>query len=386
MPLSKRSTAYSCPSRARAVALGLQRKPFSDRHYLVLGAGLGDAWLDAGAFDSLLEGLDEYEVARRLRQAGLIDLVVPTFKAFRRSVNWAMSIAAWRDRHTNIPNVDTYIRAVAELRIGEEKGLPPVELLDLLPCALEANALTVKLSPEQWAEVLRDAAKRVSRLRGFLPLVQTAVRVAIRTSGLDPNGICDPRIAASLQIVESGPDFIAAAEFLAVEEKLQLVQAKANAAEDVVLQAKRIVCDQLCEARQSGRRKNCKARQSSSVTEVFHDCLARLVQEQRGAAEDLLFADRDRLLAKVVRKLAPTAAIRSGLVDGQSADEALAQRLRAIELPEFVLLADCVLHSDTVESAAARWLTFAQSQPRATQAKKCDRSRPSSGVEKWKNS
>ena len=137
MPLSKRSTAYSCPSRARAVALGLQRKPFSDRHWLgapfyedrngqprilaLLHLAISDSDLQrptrveqyaAKAIDSLLRqaraGTTEDEV--HFANQGLIVVTMPgdflTHRGSYRTFHEALRLEEGRDCKSRVAFID----------------------------------------------------------------------------------------------------------------------------------------------------------------------------------------------------------------------------------------------------------------------------------------
>ncbi len=270
-----------------------------------------------------------------------------------------MKLADWRAAHCSIQGVDDFIKPVAELRLDADYPYLPPTLLDLLPCHVEDGCTSVALPAEKWAAILTNVAQQTSSAKGIEALVETAVRVTLRNAGIDPNSLGDPRVAEALQIIQNGPAFISTAEFLTVAEKAELTIAEANAPANVVLRAKEMVCEHLCRKRANPGSKGLQAEGISlkgSIADMFQACVQKLLLEQQEAKQEALFADREGLFQVVLDRLAKSAAIHDGIVDDRPACDILAERLRSLPQPEFVLLAAAMLGSQAVDSAARRWL------------------------------
>jgi hypothetical protein len=155
-------------------------------------------------------------------------------------------------------------------------------------------------------------------------------------------------VTQALQIIDDGPDFIREANFLTLVEQVQLVMAEADAPEETVMQAKRMVVDHF-RAKHVGK----KSALAGSVDVVFNACLESLLRGQKMVADDELFSNPARLLDAVVAKFAVAKQLNKAVIAGRPATEVLAERLCAMSPPEFALLAAVLLGSD---DPARRWI------------------------------
>ena len=125
--------------------------------YLCLPKPLGDKWLDAGGVDDLFNSFPKgtpLDLAERLRpivEHGLADLVSSKIFEFRCSLDYVLEVAEWLDSHLNLIAAEQFARILAD------RGLP-VDLLDGLPCQCTDAGVEVLISPQDWEEILDDAA------------------------------------------------------------------------------------------------------------------------------------------------------------------------------------------------------------------------------------
>lgn len=163
-------------------------------------------------------------------------------------------------------------------------------------------------------------------------------------AGIDPADAYGPEVGEALQFLDTAPEYIRTADFLSLVERLRLTTATADAPAEIVLRAKEMAVTYLRRVRTDAGTDDSAilgedALPNASVITVFEACVQRLLDDQRMAEADKLFADHDRLLDAVLAKLATSELVNGSLVAGRPAAEVLAERLRAMPPPEFALLA-----------------------------------------------
>lgn len=329
------------------------------RCYLELPEQIANKWLDAGAdkddLDRICNGR-HYELGDAIIDAGLADLLEPTPSGFCRSLEYAVALCQWRKQYQGIEGINKYIRPLAELHL-------PVWLLDELPCAAADKGARVCTTPKEWATILKSAASHAENGADLQASVQSGVRLALGRKKIDIAEVLGPQVAEQLQLLQSAPKFILEAYHMSLEEQCELAAvADDGLPEGVILRAKEMVCDQLRRQRSGGKaNSNGKTRRRAaaadeSVVAVFRECLQRVRQEEALAEEENLFADQDRLAEVIRDKLSEAAALDGVTVDDRPAAEMLAERLDALDWPEYFVLATAVLHTDALDIAASRWL------------------------------
>ncbi len=338
--------------------------------YLELPAEIRDTWLDAGGDMAAFNGSDVSGLLKPIIESGLANTVTPTKKEFRRSLKYASELAQWRGEHADLNGVDEYLQPLAHLRL-------PARLLNCLPYQNVDGVARVVLPPETWADILQEAVDKICDDEGILlvdrtsdnafngksllPYVQAAIHVALRKVGIDPGDCFGPYVALGLEIVADGPDFIREATFLNLGEQLALVHAEADVPKEIVSQAKRMTVGHFKQQRTGEilgdpvpELKTIPS--GASVENVFEFCVAVLVHREHTAEAVRLLADRDRLLDVVLGVLAQSEAVHAGVVGDRPAREVLAERLKSLAPPEFVLLAATLLTGHSVDIAAHQWL------------------------------
>ena len=321
--------------------------------YLRLPADWRNTWLDAGGSLESLKAVrgNISQITGPISAAGLAYVIDSDMLRFRQSLRLAVELGEWRWAHRDIEQIDAYIRPLAELRVGRLGFYVPAEVMDLLPCEIRGDKVTALITPEVWETILRNAASHANDPRGLSALVQSGVRTALRKAGVDLSRVCGPEVAEAVQIIQGAPDFIRDADFLSLDEQMRLATATADASASVIQRAKEMSVEQLRINRTSAG--NEKPLFTGSVDAIFKACLEHILREQPVAELDKLFADRVRLLEAVLAKVGASKSVNGNLVDGRPAAEVLAERLRAMEPPEFALLAAGLLGSP---DPARRWI------------------------------
>ncbi len=147
-----------------------------------------------------------------------------------------------------------------------------------------------------------------------------------------------------------------------VREKGVIDTSRPVAHEEVILRAKKAACEQIRQSRSqhTGKGKGKKIHHSiapgQSVETVFVEQWDRIEQEGQRAEDDELFADSERLIHVVLKRLGESMALRDVSIEGRPAIELLAERLDALDWPEFFLVALFVINAPSVEAASERWL------------------------------
>jgi hypothetical protein len=245
---------------------------------------------------------------------------------------------------------------------------PPADALDCLPCKVINGSVEVLLSAEEWAKILRKAAARMSNPKRLCSRVRHGVVAALKAAGIDLTDVYGPEMVQTLQIVESAPACIRKADFLSLDEQVWLATATATAPEEIVLRAKELTCEHIQKDRQDREMPSRKSRPAevattSSVEVTFKVCVERLIQEKQAAEEDELFADRDRLLAAVIDKLASAKPFSKAIVEDRPAKQVLKKRLQSLAPAEFEMLAAAVLRAESVVPMTLRWLKAVGGRP-----------------------
>lgn len=325
--------------------------------YLDLGDDLRDKWFDAGHELRKLDGLFEaspHQLRLPISESGLGYVVESSYKRFRPSLEFALALAAWSEEHKAVQGVDDYIRPVSELRIGDDRDFPPVELPNLLPCHREDGCATVALPADKWASILCDAAGRAADEDGLVALVEKGVRVALKQAGVDPGEVLGPDVAEAMQILSNAPACIREADMLTLDEQAWLATVEVKAADDVVATAKELACDYI-QRQRSGSGNNHDDYIDGGIDDVLRHFVDRLLHERDESVLDKFFADREQLIATTLVKFAECRSSKV-VVGDQLASNLLASRLRALPDPELALLAASVLQLPRLDDAAARWL------------------------------
>ena len=184
----------------------------------------------------------------------------------------------------------------------------------------ERRVAKVLISADQWTEILQDAAARTSKSDRFYTLVRRVCWPACRRAGIDPADAYGPEIGEALEVIDAGPECIRTADFLSLKERLWLATFQVDAPEEVVLHAKQMAVDHFRRLRVDADDPKCRDQDglpNGSVTAVFEANVRRLLDEQRMAEADKLFADHDRLLDTVLAKLATCKSVNGSLVAGR---------------------------------------------------------------------
>jgi hypothetical protein len=161
-------------------------------------------------------------------------------------------------------------------------------------------------------------------------------------------------LAEAVAVIDKSPVFLRSADFLRVEEKSELALAEADASDEIILRAKQMAVDHFRRLRDNDPAEGSDdgGLPSGSVTRVFQACVKRILDDQRAAKLDSMFADPDRLFAAVLAKLKASKSLSDAVVAGHPVAEVLAERLKTVPPPEFALLAAALLDADP----AKRWL------------------------------
>ena len=331
------------------------------RFYRELPDSVRDAWLDGGgdlhAFDDI-QGFSSGRLAYEINTIKLGKYLDGRPWHFRQSVERLAQLCRWCSRHRALEGYRDYVASVAELHL-------PAWVLDLLPCESDGESAAPLLKPDQWHRILKSAKPRAKKEAALEHLVAADIRVALRDAGIKPESVLGPDVAEALQILKSAPDFIRAASHLSLNEQRALAELDVVEDEQFVMEAKRLTCEWLRLVREDASEQDQKRLldvepTSNSVTDVFLACLAHLRCEQVAAIEDALFSNQEELLARVLEILGDTRAIRGGVIGDRPAAEVLAERLDAIDWPEFHLVAAGVFSGMSAENAGRRWLEALQ--------------------------
>jgi hypothetical protein len=334
------------------------------RLYRELPDSMRDAWLDGGgdlcAFDDV-QGFSSSQLAYEINTIKLGKYLDGRPWHFRQSVERLAQLCRWCSRHRALEDYRDYVASVAELHL-------PAWVLDLLPCESDGESAAPLLKPDQWHKILKSAKPRAKQEAALEHLVAADIRVALRNAGIKPESVLGPDDAEALQILKSAPDFIRAAGHLSLNEQRALAELDVVEDEQFVMEAKRLTCEWLRLVRENASEQDQKRLldvepASNSVTDVFLACLEHLRGEQEAAVEDALFSNQDELLERVLEILGETRAIRGGVIRGLPAAEVLAERLDAIDWPEFYLVATGVFSGMSVEDAGRRWFEAMQREP-----------------------
>src|SRR5215471_18090491 len=208
------------------------------RAYLGLPLPIADAWLDSGAdLETLREatlvpiesvGVDGAVTTETRDFAedhdGWAELVtadlVRAIRAsdFLTSARRAFQIWDWR-RHVidALPDIDLYIRPVADLALG-------TETLNQLPCELEDARFTILTAADAWGELLRDCtARSPDNAETRAQMISASLRRLARKDGREVDGT-NPIIGEFLDMLASAPVEVRDAS-ISLWDKINLLRA-----------------------------------------------------------------------------------------------------------------------------------------------------------------
>ena len=205
-----------------------------------------------------------------------------------------------------IENVGDYLRPLGEL------GLP-AKVLGLLPYEPTGDGqASVMLPPEQWRDILDKGTAQTQDGTYRLKLIGDAVRATLVKVGLDPAKALTAQQVQCLAALQDAPDFIRDAEWLSIEEKFKLFQAKGPADDGLVEEAKEMTIEEFRRRRVAQDENDPPRYEGKTVLSVFEECLESLKRERREDKEESLFESREGLLRAILDRLQNDEAVRYG--------------------------------------------------------------------------
>jgi ParB/RepB/Spo0J family partition protein len=331
--------------------------------YLKLPAGFRDRWLDAGAIVKFVKQTvvvdDQPHIAEKLLELidskGLIHLVQADHN-MQWSLEAAGRLALWCWDHVTIRNVSEYVIPVGELRL-------PMAVLDCLPCqATGKNKSQALLKPAQWAGILRNCKDQTTDKTYQLVLIRDAVQSALKAAGHDPIKTLNPRTVKMLAALGDAADFIRDAEFLSVEERFKLHQAKDFGYEEFAETAKEMAVEEFRRRRVDKSEDDdgeSPRYEGGNVLAVYRECLEELKRRHREDREESMFENASVLRREILNRLQNEEAIRYGIVGSEPAIGLLASHLNKLDFPSLTLLGAALSTRYSKVSPAARWLQAA---------------------------
>ncbi len=253
-----------------------------------------------------------------------------------------------------LDDVVEYARPVGELRL-------PIKVLDCLPYEpVGGGAVKAVLNVEQWDGILRSAAEQTNDRNYRTSLIQKAVSEALCEDGKDPAAALSHQQLDMLNALMDAAPSIRDADFLNIEEQYKLYRATEHADRKLEQRAKTMTVEAVRRGRLESEKDDHDGPsvKNRSIVTVFRDFLDQLRRKRQRGKEDALFADQDRLAAKVLERLGADAAIEDALIDGRPAAEVLAEDVRQLPHRVLTLLAVHVKRPSGI-SPVERWVEVA---------------------------
>ena len=296
-----------------------------------LTLNVSDPWTSGGKMEMGLEHWDQ------LVDCGLASSLEKYPFSFAEEL-WKMW--SWLEHSKErIPIFENYVLPLANL------GLPFNAVMKL-PLRREGAAYTVPVSPEKWAEILKDADKRTRGVDEFMAIVEAAIRLEVRKQGEDYD-FTDPRIVEAEESLSDAPDYIRDAD-LSLSEKLYIFETNPPVSEDILEATKRGAVERLEQRNAVVCGDNVPDGLKTQLAEMWADITAESAMtaelddqlRERGLKScDELFASRGNLMDAVMAALSRHHSVRECTINGQPVHEVMRERFDALPEPEFTLLA-----------------------------------------------
>lgn len=343
------------------------RRPKEIEDYLQLPSIIRDEWLRAlappflskklHAADAVAAG--EFEAAlHRSAENRLAEAVFESAESFEfgECIGWLQEVDQWLQERTAVEGLTDYVRCCAAWRLS-------TEFLNLIPIRFSGRAGEVVIPVESWDEVLRHACGACDDPTERYALISNRIRDWLRANGIAPSEVATPRMAKLVSTLERAPAIVRDADFLTVQEQIELFLAVGVDLDEQQHRVLAVVLEHV-EARRAepaSVEDGADDEDDASPASLYHTLIEELENQALVDDEDALFANVDEMRLFLKEWLDESEDLQERWIGERAATEVLMERLESLAEPELVLIRAAVA-AETVVSIERRWLNAVVSE------------------------